>query len=219
VLNNLAALLEERRELAPAESLYRAALDIERRAYGDDNPRLSTNYVNLGRVLGRLERWDEAERSILRALRLDEGNPQYEAYDYRTLGDLLSTRDPAAAERYYRSALRIYRDLGADAGVALGSVLRGLAILRLDAGRPADADPLLVEALESWAARLPADHVDLNHLAGLRGEALAALGKREQAESLLVQSRRVLLEKLEPNDERLARSGKVLERLGIGNRE
>jgi serine/threonine-protein kinase len=209
-LNNLAAVLEEKRDLAPAESLYRESLEIAQRAFGADNPRVSTSHVNLGRVLGRLQRWDEAEAHMLRAVALDDGNDEYVAYDYRTLGDLMMTkRDPEAAERYYRMALSLYHRTG-NQGVAPGGVLRGLAMLRLDAGRPADAEPLLVQALESWAALLPADHVDLNHLRALHGEALAGLGRHAEAESLLVASRQVLAGKLGASDERLRRSARVL---------
>jgi len=215
--NNLAALLEERRELPAAESLYRAALEIETAAFGPDNPRQSTNFVNLGRVLGRLGRNEEAETMLEAALRLDrlrgEHHP-FVAYDLRTLGDFFwTTKQPAKAERYYRDALAIYRSLTEPDPLSIGSTLRGLALLKLDARDFAGAQPLLAEAVESWEALLPNDHANLNQMRGLLGEAYAGLGRTEAALTLLDSARARLAAQLSPDDRRLTRIDSVLGRL------
>ncbi|MGE0440663.1 MAG: tetratricopeptide repeat protein [Gemmatimonadales bacterium] len=194
VVNNLAVLLEARGELVAAESLYRRVVTTDTALYGPDSPRASTGYINLGRTLGALDRYQEAEAAMLEALRIDSlQNPDhpYVAYDLRTLADMkLGQQEYPAAERYYQRALSIYRK-NTDDPIATGSALRGLAMVRLRTDRPTEAVALLREARPLWQA-LPDDHPDKAHLLGLLGLALLRQGSVAEAESLLVPSERAL---------------------------
>ena len=67
-LNNVGFLLQEKRELQPAEAMFREALAIDRRRLGNEHPEIAIKLVNLSRILvdqGKLEPAEEAAREAV----------------------------------------------------------------------------------------------------------------------------------------------------------
>ena len=105
----------------------------------------------LAQLQGKAGAIDDALASIAEGLALAErtGGHRADSFLHRVRGDVLTEREPAAAEAAYREAVRIARSQGArtfelQAAHALVKSLNA-------AGRPADAHDVLAQALEGFA--------------------------------------------------------------------
>ena len=67
----------------------------------------------------------------------------------------------------------------------------GLAEIHMARGRPAQAEPLLRQAVAVRRAGLTADHPDLAEALRRLGACLTALGRRAAADSLLAEADRI----------------------------
>ena len=183
---------EVRGDRTEAVKLAREALAMRRTLYDDDHGGLANSLNDLGYLLMVAGTYEEAEalhREALAMRRRIVGNEHksvaislnYLALVRRALGD------NTEAERCFREALDICRTMGDDAGLHVES-LDNLTSLLQEAGRFAEAEPLLRECLEILRASLPDDHLSILNTKSILGSTLAALGRRDEAEPLLLES-------------------------------
>jgi serine/threonine-protein kinase len=195
-------ILRGRRGEADAEALLREALAMDRRLLGDEHPDVALAQSALAVVLREqgdlgaavplhqdaLETWrralgDEHVKVGIAACELAE--------------TLRLAGDPGAAEPRWREALAIFRAAASPAQPPqLAAALLGLGGLLVDTGRPAEAEPLLREALRLAIAEggRPGAAALRGEAQALLGAALVALGRADEGGRLLREGHRGLAE-------------------------
>ncbi len=178
-LNNLATVIRESGRYDEAKLLFSKLLETQRRM-DPGHPRTFATMNSLGMIYHKAGDTDQARALYTESLEgkqriLPPGHPSL-LYSYGNLGNLaLDATDYAEAERIFREALD-----GVPAGetVPVPATLIRLQLARTltDAGRPADAVPLLEEALPQLDKTFGPDH---HHTVGTRsrlGRAIALAG-------------------------------------------
>ena len=183
----------ERGRYAIATPLYRCALKIREKVFGDQHPYVATSLNNLAALYRAQARYDEAAPLYHRALeirkeRLGGDHPDVGA-SLNNLALLYSDQG-----RYDEAAPLIQRALGIWEGVhgtehtLVATSLNNLANLYRKLGRCDEALPLLRRALGIWERVVGADHPNfaesLNNLANL----YRALGRYPEASRLCQQA-------------------------------
>lgn len=153
----LAAISQAEREgrEVDAKQLLTAAIQKTERQPGSER-RLSRLYNNLAGVNMKLSQYDEAAAAVRRAIDYDKiaygpGSAAV-ANDLSNLAVMTGARGgkaaEASAEQYYKQALAIARQNPGQHSALLLMVLNNLAGLYLRQKRPADAEPVIDEALQ-----------------------------------------------------------------------
>lgn len=190
VMNELAGLYTYRNDYERAATLYRAALDIDRRALGNDHPQVGMHVQNLAFILQSQGRLSEAAPLFTESLQilskvLGETHPttldataNYGRFLHRR-GDLQQ------AEQVLARVVDLDRKARGEQHPFVGHDLVNLGMLRVDAGNPSQAQQDFTAALTIYAATLPADHpFAVSALSGL-GRAQLEQGRLKQAEQTL----------------------------------
>ncbi len=163
------------------------ALEIRRRALGDDDPDTLTSIDNMGVVLQAQGRLSEAERYYGEALdgrRRVLGDDHPHTLDsINNMGSLLERQGKLAeAEPYYREALDgSRRVLGDDHPDTLTSI-NNLGLWLQNQGRFAEAEPYHREAMEGGRRVLGDDHPDTLIWISNMGMLLSTQGRLSEAE-------------------------------------
>ncbi|MFQ5578967.1 MAG: tetratricopeptide repeat protein, partial [Anaerolineae bacterium] len=108
-------------------------------------------HQSLGSVLAQLNRRDEALQHTQRAVELavEQGQQLEEGVSRRAQGEIYrALGNPDAAAAALRHSLQILSDL--DNPYQVAKTRLALARLALESGAPADADPLLTQAIETF---------------------------------------------------------------------
>ncbi|MBN2448057.1 MAG: serine/threonine protein kinase [Phycisphaerae bacterium] len=151
-LDALAMLMYRRGELAEAETHFREARTILESALGPEHPRALITTSNLAIVLRAAGQYTEAEELLTKVLdarrqQLGDLDPSV-AQTLLSLGTVLhEAGDDEGAVVRYRAAAGILRETHA-ADALLAATLGRLAEIAEQSGTPADADPLLKEAID-----------------------------------------------------------------------
>lgn len=163
------------------------ALDLRRRLLGGDDPATLTSVGNLGRLLVRMGRSEEAERYYREAL---EGRRRVLGKDHpdtltsiNNMGYVLQARGKLReAEPFFREALEGRRSvLGADHQKTLTSMNNvGFVLKRL--GRPEEAEAYYREALDRGRRALGSDDPHTLTWINNMGLLLQSTGRVEEAE-------------------------------------
>ncbi len=152
-LDNVAGFLAYRGELSNAEELARQILTRRREAQGDHHPQVFDAMDRLASVLLRQGRTAEAvelygESLAGRRRVLGDGHPE-------TLGSLANLakalseqQEFSEAKTLFDQALALRRGRGDDRHPATAAILHDYGQMLVAMGRPADAEPLLREALD-----------------------------------------------------------------------
>ncbi|MGD9682063.1 MAG: tetratricopeptide repeat protein [Candidatus Obscuribacterales bacterium] len=85
ILNNLAAVYEAKEMYIQAMPLLRKAQKLFIRAYGTDYPAVAITLGNMGRILMKEKRFEEAAQVYRTAAGLMENNPKVDKKDYRDM--------------------------------------------------------------------------------------------------------------------------------------
>jgi len=85
ILNNLAAVYEAKEMYIQALPLLRKAQKLFIRAYGTDYPAVAITLGNMGRILMKEKRFEEAAQVYRTASGLMENNPKVDKNDYRDM--------------------------------------------------------------------------------------------------------------------------------------
>jgi tetratricopeptide (TPR) repeat protein len=112
LLNDLALILQARKEYTSAESLFRRALAVQQQTLGADHPAAASTLSNLGTLLqakGDLAQAEQMERSAVRIFEQKLGPASAElATACTNLADVLwSKKDFSSAAKLYRRAVSI----------------------------------------------------------------------------------------------------------------
>ena len=199
-LNNLALVVMTAGNHAEAESLYRDALAMNRRLYGESHPEVALSLGELGalyRNRGDLANAEARYREALAMQRdlLGDEHPEVArltsslAFTYHDKGDLEKALALAA------EALQIQRKMLGEEHPNVGSTLAVLGRWQMEAGNIALAEDRLREALVIQQAALTADHpdlaitrVDLAEALLLAGDSREALVQAQLGEASLLKS-------------------------------
>lgn len=188
---NLALVLQDKGDHAEAERVLREVVRMEQEHPDKTKPQeLAHAMDSLAVSLYFRGDFASAEGLLRDALAIlrDPSNPhpRYLAACLDHLaGTLRAKGEPAAAEPFVRQAIDLRRTFQpghpdvADSLIVLGRIL----IARQDY---AGAEPVLLECLEIRRKKLPENHWAVPHTASILGGCLAALGRYEEAEPLLV---------------------------------
>ncbi len=192
-LNELALLLRQRGSTAEAESLFRRVLAIDRKTRGDDHPDVSAALNNLALVAGDRGDYAAAEALSRQALAvsgkaLGERHPR-RAMQWNNLASALREQG-----KYDEAASALDEALGIAVPAFGGDHLLTVALkvnlarLHLARGEPANAEPLLRQALEVYKLKLPEKDWRVGSAESLLGAALTKLGRYDEAEPLLLEA-------------------------------
>ena len=165
-----------------AETMFRRALALRRKALGDDDPAVADALDLLARFLSAQNNLPGAEVAVTEALairrhRLGNDHPLV-AQSLGTLGAVLSGKgDVAGAEASLREALAIWRRRSDTDHAGLATGVNGLMDALLSAGKQAAAEQLLEEVMPKDVATQP----QFAPLLRVRAELRARTGHWRQA--------------------------------------
>ncbi len=192
-LSETANVLFSINRFTEAEALFREALAVVQKLYGEDHRLTSQMMNNLGLTLTAQARYAEAEQLAARALAINRklhGNDHWEVgASAAALAILLhQQRKFAPAELLFRESLTIFKKhFGSEHGFTLGTEAN-LAWVTADQGRCTDAEPMIRATLDRMTAVLPAEHWSLAHAQSILGGCLAGRRQYAEAEPLLTAS-------------------------------
>ena len=193
VLDDLAQVYVSQQQWPLAKQTYERALQVDRRALGDDHPRVAMRMNNLAVVAQNLGDLKLAESMFLDAIRRDErayGDQHPETGAARGNYGLLLQREGrlAEAEPLLRSALDVELKLYGPDNYNTAYARVSLAMLLHEQGNLPAAEAEFRQALAVYDTALPADHqyraAALMHFARLlveRGNAAEALALSDES--------------------------------------
>ncbi|MHC5113003.1 MAG: serine/threonine-protein kinase [Planctomycetota bacterium] len=158
-INNLAVVLRRAGDLDAAEPHYREAIARLREVPSVDELALARTLTGHAEILRTRDRPDEARRALDEALALQDRHGPHPSMA-TTLIALArldqATGDVEAAEAHWRRAVALRRDAYPATHALIGRALVGYGSFLVEVGRPAEAEPLLREAIASHRAAEPA---------------------------------------------------------------
>ena len=179
--------------LAEAESCWRQALELTRRAVPPD-PRLLAGALNNLALLhhdqGQLAESESLYRQVLeQLLSLPDRDETDVASVRNNLGRLLQSAGRfRESEAQLREALESHRRRLGDRHLETAKTAGNLGLLYYDMGLYGRAEPLYRESLEVRRELLPADHPELAESLQNLGELYRVQGRLDLAEALLTQA-------------------------------
>ena len=193
VLNDLATVYVSEHEWAPARQAYEQALEIDRRALGDDHPRVAFRLQNLAIIAQNMGDLRRAESLYLEAIKRQEhtyGDRHPETVIAKGNYGLLLQREGrlSEAEPLLRDAVATRISLYGPDNYNVGYARVSLAILLHDKGDLAASESEFRQALAIYDASLPVNHQYraslLMHFARLlvdRNKSAEALARSEES--------------------------------------
>ncbi|RYD14091.1 MAG: serine/threonine protein kinase [Lysobacteraceae bacterium] len=217
-LNNLGSLEEHVGDYAASEALLRDALRL---ALAEDDPgslRPDIYRQNLGRVLLLAGRYDEALPLIEHEV-ADDGSNDRRITRLRRLVHLaewnrMNRRLESAADFIEQAQRNLLGNFGADHPRA-GAVLRARALLERDRGELVDAETHLREAMVATARAAAPESNPMVELRLELADVLLRAGKRDEARTLVEQTRASLAANFSPAAPARALHAKLARELGI----
>lgn len=221
LLNALGKALEGQGRHDEAVEAFRQRLTLVGEVFGTDGTRYAAGSGNIARALDAAGRYAEAARAWETSIRLTtEAYGPESAVVASTLLAASHTAEragrPAQALALVEEAHRASRGLDSTSATkAMASLYLGRRLL--DAGRAQDALAPLREATESRAAFERTSHRDLDGVSGaeadvLLGEALVALGRKEEGRRWLTRTIPVLADERGADDPLVRRARAALDR-------
>ena len=213
VLDNLGHLMQHKGELEEAEQIFDDALNLKIRILGGENWRIAEGLVNLGRIYQARGNLESAEGSFWEAVkrhRLQLGANHWRvASGFTDMANLQYVRgDLERSEHFYRKALETFEATYPDGNhLMVATVQLGLGKVLTERGKAEEGQARLEQALEVIEATFdPNDW----HVAEARmelGACLTALGRYDEAEPLLTESRLLLQKQRGLDDPLTQRAG------------
>jgi len=187
-LSSRAGLLRARGDYTAAEALFREILATYAEPLGDHLD-VATSMLDLGKLLVREERYDEAEPLLREALamrrRLVGAVHPIVANGLDALGVLAMERgDLAAADSFFTEALGIRRTIFEEDHPDLAASFSNLAEVRHRTGAYAEAERLYHDALASYRRAFGEQHPDVVYVMRHLASTLDAQGRSTAADSL-----------------------------------
>ncbi len=202
-----AAILRDMGRIGEAEELCRGVLADKRRVLGDSHSETLTTMNVLGMILETAKKYDDQHAVMSEAVRLAErhlGSDHARTLTYvHNLARCEHLRGNLdEAERLMRRVLGA-RQTAADDSIATLSSQNNLALLLLDAKKPAEAEVIFREMIEGLDKALPEDHWMRWQGRMNLAQALVDQEKFEEAEPLMLTGYDGLVKTLPPGSTRL----------------
>jgi tetratricopeptide (TPR) repeat protein len=152
LLNNLATVMQQKKDYKSAESLLRKALAIQKKILGPDSPAAASTMSNLGSLLETMGAHAEAEQMERGAVRIFEQKLGPSSAELATsctnLADILWTKgDRASAGSLYKRAISIDESVYGLENPEVAGDLVNYGTLLKESGQPSAAEPILRRAL------------------------------------------------------------------------
>ncbi len=190
--NNLAVVLIEKNRLEEAEPLLRDALRLRRELLGQKHPKVAKTAGNLAVLLEQMGKFQEAEKVHRRRLELQREtfgrrHPEVAGALNNLAYCLQGVGRTDEAEPLYREALDVFRERFGDDHPNVAVVRRNLASLLVARGA-GEAEELARQALETFGRQKTPNAWRVADARSVLGQCLAAGGRFEEAEPLLIES-------------------------------
>ena len=190
MLDVIARIYADQGEQAVARDVFTEALEIRRKALGDDHPDVATSLVNLGTLIGSVEPKADAIPLFRRAVEIRRrhfGNDDERTSDavYLLAGALHMTGDHAAARPLFEEWIDRNLRAPGQASPERADRLESMANVALFSGRSADAERLARQAVEMERALFGDDHLRVATALGTLGAVLRHRGDRTVLDSIL----------------------------------
>ena len=197
-LESLAQIDTSRGEYAGAAILYRKALALRRERYGQNHPVLIDSLSNLGLVLRRNEDFAASEAVYKELIELQRASFGEDYRDPLTLANLAGLRygqgDYSTTMELYQQALEeVLKASGGDHWMVYVFQV-ATEDARIQHGDPVEAELRLRSLLDVWRPKLGEDHWRIAQGESVLGESLSLQGQYEEAEPLLTESYRKIVE-------------------------
>jgi tetratricopeptide (TPR) repeat protein len=185
--------LQDKGDLAGAETLYRQSIEMRRELLGENHPIVGRTLMNLASLQYDRGATKEAianGREVLAIYRksYSADNPEI-ARVLNAIGFWLTMAgENGDADRYIREGLEMRRRLFGEKDPNVASSLMMLALLRDAEGKYPEALELAQRAKDIYVAALSADHWRTAIAETAEGAALTGLGRYAQAEARLTHS-------------------------------
>jgi serine/threonine-protein kinase len=168
-----------------------------------ESPQVASVLRGLGVFASRRQDNAEARSRLEEALSLQRKllgphNPQVAHCEYELAVVLQRTGEVDAAARLYEHVRDVYRRVFGEQYEGIAFVLLSEAVMLLGSDKASEAETALREVESRLLEVHPPDHWVIQNVRSVRGRALFKLGRLQEAESLLVESCRMLREKLTP---------------------
>jgi serine/threonine-protein kinase len=201
--NNIANLLHDQGDYDAAEAMHRKSLAHHRKVLGESHPLIGDVLNNLANLLWDKGDYDAAEPLYREALGRDRSmlgpDHPYVAMDINNLALVLRDRgDLAGALPLVEQAIEVSSRAQGRENPTTALYIASLAALYLRMNRLPEAESRIDEALRIQRAALTQDHWRIHQSRSIRGEILAARGRSEEAERLLLESHEALQRQLGP---------------------
>ncbi len=197
-LFDLGGMLWDHGRLEEAENLLRQSLTMRRRLLGELHPDVAATMSDLGGVLLYRGNVAAAEPLFREALalqrRLFGGEHPAVEDSLNNIGVVLHEKgDLEGAEARIRESVEMSRRLKGDTHPEVGLRLINLARVLLTKGDPAAAEPVIREALEIYRGAERGRRREI-YAEGVLGAVLAGQGRYAEAEPLILEAHRQLVE-------------------------
>ncbi len=189
VVNDLAAVVWAQGDSQRAETLFRQALEMKVRLYGNVDPAIVTNLNNLAVATKQRGDLEAAEQLYRRGLgirlRQDPPDPSALAYSLSSLGTLLLDKEAnAQALSHFNRALEIRRQLYGDEHTSVALVLNNLGLVHQALGATTEAEATFREALRIRRKLLGDAHADVAITETNLASVLVAQARSREANNL-----------------------------------
>ena len=198
-----------------AHTLMTEALAMRRRIQGDSDPDVATTMLDLGALLGDMERHEDAYAMGMQALAAWEkaAGPDhpYAAFARMNIGsDLMNLERYDEAATYMKSAHDILTEALGETHPSTISALNNLGTLYQRADEPERALTINEKVLELRLERFGPDNRDVARANGNLAVTLVKLGRTKDAREPAERSLRVLEQVLGPEHHELVSANKIL---------
>ncbi len=210
-----AKVLDTAGRFGEAAPILREVVAGKERLYGESHPDTLISLDLLGSVLSQ---WGEQDRSLdireeiaARArVSLGQRHEMTLSYENNLAQELRRAERLSEAEAIYCHVLAMRQEVSGAQGRETLVVQSNLALLLMQRGAPADALPLLRDALEGFCQALPSDHWMLGVAMMNLGRCQTALHTFEDAEATLRDAHTLLNSALGPTHPRTRLASKAL---------
>ena len=166
ILNDKLETLRATNHLPEAIRVAETALEIAKRAFKGNEPRLAASFDKLGQLLEQKGDYTASEAQLLKALAiLEKGKPPDHHAIYRSARRLASLCDSLGqseeAVNFYQKAIAAGTQIDDVPYSDIGTMLNNIALILRKSGRQKAAEPCYLRALEIYEKQLGPDHADL----------------------------------------------------------
>ncbi len=223
VMNELAGLYSYSGRHDRAATLYRAALDIDKQALGNDHPQVGMHLQNLAVALhaqGKLEEAAPLYEESMQILQRVYGEKHPQMLDAAAnYGRFLHRRgELARAEEILSRVVELDREARGPRHAFVAHDLVNLGMVRLDTQRYAQAEQNFRAALNVYADTLPADHPYVaSALSGL-GRCMLEQNRLADAEQTLRRAKEIAAKSFAADSPQLASANSSLGRVLMAQR-